>query len=456
MQELKKKIGRLAGTTDYFLLFIALFCSAFGLVLIFSATQTLEGGSARYVAVQSLAIVLGLIGFVVMTCLDLEKYATLWRLLLIVNILFQLSLIFFGYEDGGNKSWLRFGGIGIQPAELGKLLFIFTFAKHINVLRYRLNRVKSLLMLGAHLLAVMAAIIIPSSDVGMSLPYVFIALVMLFAAGLSLKWFAGGAILVCAAVPILWQVLSSYQKERILVLFDPTISPDTYWQQEQSRIAIGAGKLTGTGFMQGNQTQNNMLPEKQTDFIFGVAGEEWGLIGCFVIVILLVALILRIFYVAYQPQNQVLSLICVGVGSMFLFQTFENIFMCLGIGPVMGLTLPFFSYGGSSIVTMYLALGMVNNVYSRVKRRKQSGLPLTESVIMEEASDQAWAEASRKSRSMDVFHTEKRSGLHESGRSEKRNITIDWLPHRKKQMRHEEREDQEEQDTAGSSESDEN
>ena len=390
MQNLKKKVSRYVCSLDYILLLLALFCSGFGLILIFSATFNMDSGSIKYIIIQSVAIVLGLIGFFVITCIDLEKYGWMWKLVFLINILFQLSLIVFGYEDGGNKSWLRFGAIGIQPAEIGKLLFIFSFAKHITVLRYRLNRVRSLMMLGLHLLIVMMAIILPSKDVGMSLPYVFIAVLMLFAAGLSLKWFAGGLILVCAAVPIVWQVLSNIQRNRILVLFDPSIAPDTYWQQEQSRIAIGAGKMFGAGFMQGNQTQNNILPEKQTDFIFGVAGEEWGMIGCIVIVLVLLALIFRVFYVCYLAYGQMSSLICVGVGSMLLFQTFENIFMCLGIGPVMGLTLPFFSYGGSSIATMYLALGMVESVYRQQKLRKMDGLPIGQ--MRSEQAELAYAE----------------------------------------------------------------
>lgn len=431
MQNLKKNFVRYVGTMDYCLILLAILCSAFGLVLIFSATHSLDGGSTRYIVIQSVAIVLGLIGFGILTLIDLEKFTPLWRLLLLLNILFQLSLIFFGYEDGGNKSWLRFGGIGIQPAELGKLLFIFTFAKHINLLRYRLNRVKSLLMLGAHLLAVMAAIIIPSRDVGMSLPYVFIAVLMLFAAGLSLKWFAGGVILGCAAVPLLWQVLSDVQKDRILVLFDPSISPDTYWQQQQSRIAIGAGKLFGTGFLNGNQTQNNMLPEKQTDFIFGVAGEEWGLVGCLVIVVVLMVLILRIYYVAFHAQSQISSLICVGVGNMFLFQTFENIFMCLGIGPVMGLTLPFFSYGGSSIVTMYLALGMVASISMRYRQRRRDGLLLTESTAPAEDAEMVLEKTHRTNSGFFHVAGKKVKGMRATGT---RKITVDWLPRFKKKL----------------------
>ena len=390
MQNLKKKISRYVRSMDYALLLLALFCSGFGLVLIFSATYNMDGGSAHYMLIQGIAIMLGLIGFFIITCIDLEKYGWLWRLVFVINVLFQLSLMVLGYEDGGNKSWIRFGGIGIQPAEIGKLLFIFSFAKHITILRYRLNRISSLFALSLHLLIIMAAIIIPSKDVGMSLPYVFIAVLMLFAAGLSLKWFAGGMIFVCAAVPLVWQVLSDPQKNRILVLFDPSIAPDTYWQQEQSRIAIGAGKLFGAGFLQGNQTQNNMLPEKHTDFIFGVAGEEWGLIGCAVIVIALIALIMRIFYISHLANGQMSALICVGVGAMFLFQTFENIFMCLGIGPVMGLTLPFFSYGGSSVATMYLALGMVISVYRQQKLRTMEGLPVGQ--IRSDEAEFAYAE----------------------------------------------------------------
>ncbi len=383
MQKIKESIGRYFSTLDYILLFLALICSAFGLVLIFSATYAMDGGSVKYIVVQSLAILLGLVGFVIMSSINIEKYTPMWRLVYIINILFQLSLTVFGYENGGNKSWLRFGSLGIQPAELGKLLFIFTFAKHINLLRYKLNKASSLVQFGLHLILMMAAIILPSKDVGMSLPYVFIAVVMLFAAGLSLKWFAGGIILTCAAVPILWQSLGTFQRNRILVLFNPSVSPDTYWQQQQSRIAIGSGKLLGAGFLKGNETQNNMLPAKQTDFIFGVAGEEWGLLGCLVIVALLMALIIRIYYIAFHAPGQISSLICVGIGSMLLFQTFENIFMCLGIGPVMGLTLPLFSYGGSSVVTTYLAIGIVVGISRRCKRQKQHGLEGAEPFVVE-------------------------------------------------------------------------
>ena len=383
MPNFLKSLDRYVRTIDYFLLVIALICSACGIVLIYSAAAALSEGSSRYITVQSAAIVLGLIGFVVMSCVRWENHTRFWRIVLVLNILFQLSLVVFGYEDGGNRSWLRFAGIGIQPGEIGKLLFIFTFAKQAALYRRQINHWKSLLMLGLQLAVMVLAILIPSHDMGVALSYVFIAIAILFAAGLSLKWFAAGIAVIAAAAPVLWKFLSTAQKNRILVLIDPSIAPDAYWQQEQSRIAIGAGRLFGQGYLQGSQTQHNMLPEKQTDFIFAVAGEEWGLVGCLLILILLNLLIFRVFYVAYRANGQFLTLVCTGIGSMLLYQTYVNIFMCLGVGPVMGLPLPFFSYGGSAMVTSFLAIGVAAGISMRTRQRR--GMRLTADTREEEA-----------------------------------------------------------------------
>ena len=383
MPNLLKSLDRYVRTIDYFLLVIALICSACGLVLIYSAAAALSEDSSRFITVQSAAIVLGLIGFVVMSCVRWENHTRFWRIVLVLNILFQLSLVVFGYEDGGNRSWLRFAGIGIQPGEIGKLLFIFTFAKQAALYRRQINHWKSLLMLGLQLAVMVLAILIPSHDMGVALSYVFIAVAILFAAGLSLKWFAAGIAVIAAAAPVLWKFLSTAQKNRILVLIDPSIAPDAYWQQEQSRIAIGAGRLFGQGYLQGSQTQHNMLPEKQTDFIFAVAGEEWGLVGCLLILILLNLLIFRVFYVAYRADGHFLTLVCTGIGSMLLYQTYVNIFMCLGVGPVMGLPLPFFSYGGSAMVTSFLAIGVAAGISMRTRQRR--GMRLTADTREEEA-----------------------------------------------------------------------
>ena len=171
-------------------------------------------------------------------------------------------------------------------------------------------------------------------------------------------------------MPILWNyVLKDYQKTRILVLFDPSIDVEQSRQATYGKIAIGSGQFTGQGWTNGTMTQMQYVPENQTDYIFSVAGEELGFLGCLLIIILLMALIIRLFYVAYRASTPFSALIAVGVGGMLLFQTFMNIFMNVGLLPVMGLTLPFFSYGGTSIVTMFAALGIAAGVRMREKAK---------------------------------------------------------------------------------------
>lgn len=202
----------------------------------------------------------------------------------------------------------------------------------------------------------------------MAIQYFMIALIMLFAAGLSLKWLGAGLGLGIISIPIIWNfILKDYQKTRILVLFDPSIDPDASMQSTYGKIAIGSGQLSGQGLTHGTMTQMQMVSENQTDYIFSVAGEELGFIGCMLIICLLGLLILRLFYVSYRASTTFSALLAVGVGGMFLFQTFMNIFMNVGLLPVMGLTLPFFSYGGTSVVTMYAALGIAAGVRMREK-----------------------------------------------------------------------------------------
>ncbi len=358
-------VGHYLKHTDLYLLLLACTCSCYGLVLIHSAT--LSADTNRYLYVQTAALVIGLLFFVCISLFDFETVTPLWPWILGANIIFQCLLIPFGKNVGGNSSWIALGPITIQPAELGKLLFIFTFAAHITVVSEQLNHWKTLLSLALHTLLMMGVIMVTSSDMGMALAYLAICVIMLFAAGLSLKCFASGGILAIAGIPFIWHFIQDYQKQRILVLFDPSINTDISFQTTQSKIAIGAGQMYGQGYMQGNITQYGQLPAKRTDLIFSVAGEELGFIGCAAIIILLCLLILRLFYVSYRANDSFSTLLVIGIAGMFMFQTFENIFMCIGLFPVMGLTLPFFSYGGSSVVTMYTAIGIAAGVRMRVK-----------------------------------------------------------------------------------------
>ncbi len=354
---------------DLYLLTLALISSGYGMLLIYSATRSYE--TNRFVYVQLAAILVGLCAFVIISLVDIDLFSRFWMLFFVLNLVFLASLAIFGVggDTVGNKSWIRFNGfIGIQPAEVGKILFIFTLSQHLSLLKDHLNRPSSLLQLSAHALITAAFVYVFSDDLGMTLAYVFIFVVMIYAAGLAKRFILIGTALVLCATPVVWNFfLKSYQKTRILVIFNPSLDPDTAYHALQSQIALGAGQLTGRGFLQGRQTQYSILPTKHTDFIFSVAGEEFGFLGCMLVILLLSLLILRIFYVAYKSSSDFSFLVCVGIGGMLLFQTFVNIGMCVGLTPVIGLTLPLFSYGGSSIATTFTALGIVSGIRMRAR-----------------------------------------------------------------------------------------
>lgn len=367
-----KKVTHYITNTDLYLVILALLCSAYGMVLIYSATlnpATALDGSTRNLFIQGAAILMGLIAFVIMSLIDLETMSGWWKIFVLINIGLQMLLFTpLGVEVNGQRAWLDLGPTNLQPGELGKLIFIFTLAAHISEIKEHINEWRGLLVIALHTLIMMGAVVIASGDTGMAIQYFMIALIMLFTAGLSLKWLGVGCGLAVVSIPILWNfILDDYQKTRILVLFDPSIDPETSRQATYGKIAIGSGQMDGQGLTHGTMTQMQLVPENHTDYIFSVAGEELGFIGCMLIIGLLVLLIARIFYVSYRASTTFSSLLAVGVGGMFMFQVFMNIFMNIGLLPVMGLTLPFFSYGGTSVLTMYAALGIVAGVRMREK-----------------------------------------------------------------------------------------
>ena len=359
---------------DMVLLALCLTCSAFGLVVISSAVRSYDDPT-RYVPVQILAIVIGIILYVLLTVLDLDILADHWPFLLGLSVALMVALFLFGQgsESTGNKSWIRFFGIGIQPSEVVKILFIVLLAKHISYLKQykNLNHIFSVAQLAAHFVLFFGMIVVVSSDLGSALVFFFIFVVMIFMAGLKLYWFAIGAAAMAAVIPFAWEhVLRTDQKNRIIAPYDPSVDADGYgvrWQPNQSRLALASGRLTGTGLFQGTQTQSSALPEKENDFIFAVVGEELGMIGCIVVILLLVAIILRCIHVGLHSKNTMSMLVCYGVAASMIAQTFENIGMCLGLTPVVGITLPFFSYGGSSVFSMMAAMGLVSGVKYRPK-----------------------------------------------------------------------------------------
>ncbi len=356
------RFRNLSRNLDMPLVIFTLIAAIFGIVMISSA------GGGRYVVIQSIALVLGIGGVVAMMILDYEYLAQISKYLAITGIVLLVLVLIpgLGQMRNGARSWFGFGPLSFQPAEIGKILFIILFANQVTENEMELNEPKTLLRVLAYL-AVPCFLILLQPDFGTMMVFVSVALVILFAAGLSWKYIGGGVLGLAVIFPIAWFFLfQEYQKNRIMVLFNPERDPSgAGYHVIQSKIAVGSGRLFGTGLYKGSSQVNNLLPERHTDFIFSAVCEELGMVGAVAVIIILSLIIYRCIYIGLNARNPLGTHICNGVAAMFLFQVFENIGMCLGLFPVTGITLPFFSYGGSSLLTTMLAIGLVLNVRYR-------------------------------------------------------------------------------------------
>ncbi len=368
---------------DKLLLTLCLAASFYGLILIYSATRYLTVDRNRSVLIQTIGILLGVVIYILLSSVDVELFVERsWKLLLLFNIGFNLLVRTpLGVPAGGNLSWIRFPGLpmNIQPAEVTKLTFILLFAWQCTRLQKKgISRVSSVFQLVAHTLMTAGVIAVASGDYGMTLVYLFLFVVMCWCAGVKLRWFALAAAVLVVGIVVVWPHISDqYFARRITVVIDhitgnqATLESQTQgvgWQQTRSILAIGSGGLFGRGYLQGIQTQSpyeTSLNARSTDEIFAVCGEELGLVGCTVIILLLGAIIARCVWVARQAPSPMTALTAMGYAGMLLFQSVLNIGMCLYILPIVGLTLPFFSYGGSSIITMFAAMGVVSSVKTR-------------------------------------------------------------------------------------------
>ena len=364
------------------LVLLGLCCAAtlYGMVLIASATRYMGAdGIIRYVGVQGAAMALGLCAYVFMSMIDVEIVLKKWKWVVAFNVIFiglLLTPLGVGGSTVGNQAWLKFPGIPFQigPAEIVKITFTLLLAKQLEWLREEKRDLKSFpaaAMVAGHTLLLMGYYVVISGDMGNALTFFFIFLCMAFAAGFALRWFAllfaGGGAAFAAAWAL--ELIPGYMMDRFRVLFDHSYDAlKTGWQQTRSLLAIGSGGVFGQGYMQGTQSQSSYsgsLPYRWTDFIFSVCGEELGLIGCLLVIALLTAIIVRVLLVARNAQTPLHCYICVGMAAMLIYQAVINIGMCLFVMPTIGVTLPFFSYGGSSLLTLYAAMGMVSGIKKR-------------------------------------------------------------------------------------------
>ena len=355
---------------DMVLLLLCLGLNAFGILMIASTTN--HKGNLRYILIQVLAMAIGVLLYVIMSSIDADFFAEHRLILLAFNTFLLLLLIPFGTDlQTGNRSWLELPLIpfDIQPAEICKITFILIMASVMNTYQSRISSPIAIFAMCIQLILLVGLNMVLSKDAGVSLIFVFIFIGMTFVGGVNLLWFlgAGGLIAICA--PILWtQVMSPHQKDRIMVLFNPDLDPlgvDERYHTVRSLRSLTGGGWSGQGLFNGTRTQNGELFAQHTDYVFSAIGEELGFIGCVAVLLVLLAVIIRCIYVGNRSPDYMRKLICYGAAAAMIFQVTSNVGMCIGITPVIGLTLPFVSYGGSSLVTLYAMMGLVSGVFAR-------------------------------------------------------------------------------------------
>ncbi len=315
----------------------------------------------------------GMVALFIVANIDYRFFVDRFAIVMFLASVFLLALtLLFGSTgenmETANRSWIRIPivNIAVQPSEFVKIAFLCTFAKHIELVKKTINRPKTLLGLALHA-GVIVGLILLSGDLGVALVYFGIIAFMLFCAGLSGWYFLGTAVLAAIALPILWEFLRTDQQNRIIFGFQPELDPGGVGMQAlMSRDAIASGGFFGKGLNSGGIYEN--LPASHTDFIFSTVCEKFGFVGGALVVITLVVLALRLIWLAYRARDFVGRLICSGIAAVIILQTLENLWMCLALVPVVGITLPFMSAGGSSLFALYFLMGLAHSAYAHEKR----------------------------------------------------------------------------------------
>ena len=357
---------------DMVLLILCLITSGWGVVIISSATSAEKFGSnVRYIVVQILAIALGVLIYAIISSIDMDFLQEHRNLMVAFNCFLLLLLIPFGTDNNtGNRSWLDFPLLPffIQPAEICKITYVIIMASVMASHQNNISSIPSVMHMVFHLGLLVGLNMVLSSDMGVSLIFVFIFIGMTFAGGVSMWWFALAAGGIGLSIPFVWNFLGEYQRERIMILIDPSFDAQGIGARYHSKInlqSLTGGGLTGQGLFNGNRTQGGNLFAQHTDYIFSSIGEELGFFGCLIIILLELAIITRCIVVGMRCPDYMRRLVCFGSASALMFQIIINVGMCIGVMPVIGLTLPLISYGPSSVVSIFGMLGLVSGAHAR-------------------------------------------------------------------------------------------
>ena len=363
-------IKRILKNLDWWLIIAGLLLMGCGLGLIDSATHSfaVSTGKAWHVQRQSMFMLFGIVMVAISLAFDYRMLKNYANKLYWFNIILLLAVMFVGHSQLGAQRWIQIGSFTFQPSEFAKAFLIICLAAFMEKRIEWLEEFKDYLPVFGYIL-VPFVLVMRQPDLGTSLTFIAILVSMIFVSGFKYKWFFRMGVAFVAMLPVFWMILKDYQKNRIRVFLDPEMDPfGRGYHVIQSKIAIGSGGFLGKGWLAGTQSQLNFLPENHTDFIFAVAGEEFGFVGAAFIILLFMIIIWRGIAIALDADDNFGTLLAVGVTGMFMFHILVNIGMTAGIMPVTGVPLPFLSYGVSSLITNLMLVALLLNI----KARKQN------------------------------------------------------------------------------------
>ena len=312
---------------------------------------------------HSQRFILGLIIFFLVIFFDLRLIFGYAYVIFFLSIISLVIIPFFGIESNGATRWINIAGISLQPSEFVKYTLILALAKYFHSINNDSSFIKTLIIpLIITIVPVLLVIIQP--DLGTALIILLGGISIFWISGLNYKYFIVGVFSILCSLPVLWQYLKDYQRDRVLTFFNPERDPlGNGYHIMQSKIALGSGGIFGKGYMEGTQSHLNFLPEMQTDFIFTMLGEEFGFIGTLLLLLMYAALIMISIRLALKSRSLFSKYLSLGVCNVFFIYVFVNIGMVTGLLPVVGVPLPFISYGGSSMLAVMFGFGLLMNCY---------------------------------------------------------------------------------------------
>ena len=363
---------------DIILFLCVLILSGVGALIIYSATKyNLPSSDPMFYLKKQLIFLAVSFGvFIGLLTFNYRKLKNIWILIFILNIASLVSVLLFGYEVNSNKGWIDLKFTSIQPSEFSKIFMVVclaaVFSKWKAEKKSYVGFKKVILTFFIAFSTILLILIEP--DFGQAIIYFLVYIGILFISGANFLYFLGvvGITISGIFMGLKLDLIKQYQLDRLLVFLKPDVKPEgAGYNLFQSKLAIGSGRIFGKGLFLGTQTNLNYVPEHHTDFIFSVIGEELGFAGAFIVILLLGVVVWRCFYVSRHASDNFGSLLAGGIGFIIMAQVIINIGMTIGLMPIIGITLPFLSYGGSNLLAIFMGIALVENVYMRRETRKE-------------------------------------------------------------------------------------